>query len=222
MNYQVKTIADAEARISAGLNRLRSLARLDEDATFAISILAPAKRRTVVQLEEDGRKKRNTAGIANWNHDKGEVRIYFEPEDDNAEVEASNSEPQLDPEHSVSLAPAKSLTTEEELKQCCLSLADAEKAGKPFLALKWFRDTYLAGQAYTWASTPLDRGRVLNHAIHTGLIDTQSLTNPKNPTHPTTTLRLNRIHAKHLVGSRFNPIPLRGEPLSSMIIRDRG
>lgn len=215
MNTNTATIADAEARISRGITHLRSMSIADPDAAYAISMLAPSGRHIVVHLEEDGRKKRNTAASSEWSHGSGEMLFYWEA-DEGQDIAPAVAPSPLPP------FPAADHTAALQVKQCCLSLAEVEKLGKPFIGLKWFRDTALPQQTYEWAAMPQERFRVLNEAIAEGLIETQSLANPMNPAHPTTTLRLNREKARGIVGSRFNPIPLRGEPLSSIIIRERG
>ena len=219
MTNNTATIADAEARISRGLTRLRVLAIADPDALYAVSMLAPSGHRTVVQLEEDGRKKRNTASASNWNPKTGEMLVYFEPEEDENDLA-----PVIEPDPAPHTSPQATFgrTPDTQVRECCMALSEAEKQGKPFIGLKWFRDTALPQQSFEWAASPQERFRVLNQAIAEGLIETQSLANPMNPAHPTTTLRLNREKTRGIVGSRFNPIPLRGEPLSSMIIRERG
>ena len=219
MTTNPATIADAEARISRGLVRLRTLAIADPDAAYAISMFAPSGHRTVVQLEEDGRKKRNTAAASNWNPRTGEMLLYFEPEDEEEDA-AVVSEPEAAPQ--LPLQQFSGSIQDRQVRECSIALSEAEKQGKPFIGLKWFRDTALPQQSYAWAASPQERFRVLNQAIAEGFIETQFLANPMNPAHPTTTLVLNREKTRGIVGSRFHPIPLRGEPLSSIIIRERG
>ena len=219
---QALTIAQAEARVLRGLKQLTKYPVTDPDAAFALSVLVKADFHTVVQLEEDGRKKRNEAPFSEWSPELGELHFHFEPakSQPGAVCPVSAVEPQRAAGLSNRTSSDEAVTA--EVKECCLALAEAERQGKPFIGLKWFRDTALPQQSYEWAASPQDRFRVLNQAIAEGLIETQSLANPMNPAHPTTTLRLNREKTRGIVGSRFNPIPLRGEPLSSIIIRERG
>jgi len=80
--------------------------------------------------------------------------------------------------------------TAEELQQCSEALAQAEAEGKPFIALKWFRDTALPSYSYPWTISPTSRQRVLTKAIESGIVALDKVPNPKSPQFPTTTVRL--------------------------------
>ncbi len=98
-----------------------------------------------------------------------------------------------------------------QIQQCCEALAEAEKAGKAFIALKWFRDVHLAGRDHPWAVTPGLRQAVLAKAIEEGAILTSQIPNPKAPQHPTTTIKLNRESSyAQSVAPRYQPIRARG------------
>jgi len=120
--------------------------------------------------------------------------------------------------------PVEPLATEEQIQQCCIALAEAEKAGKAFIALKWFRDDELIAHGYAWAGSLAHRQAVLARAIDEGAVATTQIPNPKAPQHPTTTIRLNR-ESKYAqaVAPRFQPIQLRGEgpSASELLLRDR-
>jgi hypothetical protein len=119
---------------------------------------------------------------------------------------------------------ARPQVLESEIQQLCAALAEAEKAGKSFISLKWFRDNDLTDRGYTWADSIGYRQAVLTKAIEVGAILTTSIPNPKAPQHPTTTIRLNR-ESKYAqaVAPRFQPIQLRGEgpSASELLLRDR-
>jgi hypothetical protein len=111
-----------------------------------------------------------------------------------------------------------------ELQQCCEVLAESEKAGKSFIALKWFRDTALVASGHQWAESLSYRQAVVTKAIEAGALITSTIPNPKAPQYPTTTVKLNREseYAK-TVTRRFQPIrPRGGESASEIILRDRG
>ncbi len=224
------TIAEAELIIQKGLEGLRD-APLNDLIISALSFVAPEGYRIVVQLEEDGRKKRSTASISNWNHETGEIVMYFEPIGLESASASSLKAAPLQPDyvansHSVTSTALPALpqveVQDQEIKECCELLAEAEKQGRQFYAIKWFRDTFLADRELKWTSTLQDRQRVLNRAIQDGYIETRSIPNPKNPAFPTTTLQLNREKSRLLLGSRFRPIATTGELASDIIIRERG
>jgi hypothetical protein len=115
--------------------------------------------------------------------------------------------------------------SDSEIQQLCMALAEAEKAGKAFIALKWFRDNELTTHGYAWADSLSHRQAVLAKAFDVGAIQTTPIPNPKSPQHPTTTVKLNR-ESKYAqaVAPRFQPIKLRGEgpTASEILLRDRG
>jgi hypothetical protein len=111
-----------------------------------------------------------------------------------------------------------------QLNQCCEALAEAEKAGKPFIALKWFRDTALMSLGHDWTLSLAHRQAVIAEAIEVGAITTSSIPNPKAPQHATTTIKLNResSYAK-TVAPRYQPIrAVGGASASEIVLRDRG
>ena len=81
------------------------------------------------------------------------------------------------------------------VKELCAALAEAERGGHAFIALKWFRDSFLPRKAFRWNQHPDTRQTVLAEAIQRGLVMTSKIANPKTPAYPTTTIRLNRAEA---------------------------
>ena len=234
------TISDIEQTVQTGLEALRN-APLNDQITAALKFLTPPGYRPIAQLEEDGRKKRSTAAASNWNPATGEIVIYFERADTvPAAVEESNSLIEL----KSGVTSAGSMTAERaqrfasaelpvadspqvtplHIQQCCEALAEAEKAGKAFIALKWFRDNELMARGYPWADSLAYRQAVLTKAIEVGAVLTASILNPKAPQHPTTTIKLNReSEYAQAVAPRFQPIRTRGgETASEILLRDRG
>jgi len=219
------TIRDREERMERALDLLRSTSDTTPP-TQALEIVAelrmlfaPSGYRPTVQLEEEGRKKRATAAESNWRFERGEIVIFHEPINGLELVSASGAEvPPSSP--GAVVAPAVS---DEDVRQCCEALAEAEKAGKQFIGYKWFRDLALAGLQYPWASTAEGRARVLKESIDRGGIETRKIPNPKAPMHPTTTVRLvPRELSPVKIKSRFNPVPIKGESASVTLLRDRG
>jgi hypothetical protein len=229
------TISDIEQIIASALEALRP-APLSQNITSAFPYLLPSGMRLRVQLEEDGRKKRSTAAASNWNPETGEIVLYYERADPASKSNLADA-PQSGPTSS-GLAPSERAqrfanqdlqnadapeVTPLQIQQCCEALAEAEKAGKAFIALKWFRDSGLTG-GYAWADSLAHRQAVIAKAIEVGAILTAPIPNPKAPQHPTTTVKLNReSEYARTVTRRFQPIrPRGGEAASEIILRDRG
>lgn len=116
------------------------------------------------------------------------------------------------------------LVSEEQIQQLCSALAEAEKAGRAFIALKRFRDDELTMHGYSWAASLAHRQTVLARAIDLGAVATAQIPNPKAPQHPTTTVKLNRESKfAQAIPPRFQPIRAKGgASASEIIIRDRG
>ena len=208
------TINEIEEIIRAGLLALRR-APMSNTITSALNFLIPEGFTPVVQLEEEGRKKRSNSAASNWDPEKGEIVIYFEraaasraaPQTVNAAIRFASRLP-------VPVEPAE--TTAEELHQCCEALAQAQSEGKPFIALKWFRDTALPAYSYPWTISPASRQRVLTAAIESGAVELNKVANPKSPQFPTTTVSL----ARHGEPAKVEPVveeDKEGEAVEEMV-----
>ena len=216
------TISEAENSIEKSLEKLRHLP-FNEDVATGLGYFHHSGYRLVVQLEEEGRKKRSTAAAANWGPEAGEIRIFFERAQEASSSQSPSQKPlPAAPLDSKPSAVVRPLMETLEVQQCIDALAEAEKAGKAFIALKWFRDEALPLQKYPWAAEPEDRQRVLGKAIESGSVRISKIPNPKNPQFPTTTISLNRSERNAGVPSRFHPVSVRGEPVSATLLRDRG
>jgi hypothetical protein len=101
-------------------------------------------------------------------------------------------------------------------------LAAAEKSNRQFIALKWFRDDFLATVDLPWATSIQRRQRVLSQAIEMGKINAKKIPNPRTPQFPTTAISLNRSMPTPGVPPRFQPVGIRGEAASTTLLRDRG
>lgn len=240
------TISDIELSVQRGLEALRDLP-FNEQIALTMQYLVPKGYRPVIQLEEDGRKKRSNASPDSWNPETGEVVIYFErilpeltgsagtpvtkasspkPTIEIAPVEntwvAGSGSPQRAPGLEPPQASSEGPPTETEITQCCQALAEAEKAGKLFIALKWFRDDLLPTTDFNWVKSPQRRHLILTAAIDSGKITTKKRQNPKAPDFPTTVVVLNQEVQIPGVLPRFRPVPVHGEPASVTLMRDRG
>jgi len=191
------TINEIEETIRAGLEALRR-APMNDTITAALSFLIPEGFAPVVQLEEEGRKKRSNSAASNWDPERGEIVIYFERTAASSSVRAQHvAQTVSQPFGAGRIAKAQTPTepaeaTAEELRQCCEALGQAESEGKPFIALKWFRDTALPSYSYPWTISAASRQRVLTKAIESGIISLDKVPNPKSPQFPTTTVSLSR------------------------------
>ena len=207
------TIQDCEDAVEKTLSVLRNMDSSQMKTSPGMNILAPEGFRPVVELYEDGRKKRRTASANNWSPATGEIRIYFEP------VEKA-------PDSRLELATDTASNPGHALSDLINALREAENSpGRMFVALKWFRDEYLPSTGLAWTRSPDDRQAHLAKAIQDGWILTSRVPNPRAPRYPTTTIRLNRQRlpeAGQAPLNRFRPVPISGEPLSDTILRERG
>ena len=109
------------------------------------------------------------------------------------------------------------------VKELCAALAEAERGGHAFIALKWFRDSFLPRKAYRWNQHPESRQAVLAEAIQRGVVVTSKIANPKTPAYPTTTIRLNRAEAGMPdEAQRFHPVTAHGDSIADAIEEERG
>ncbi len=219
------SIPEAEEIIEEALNELAY--SQDPGLVRALRFLAPPGYQAIVELcSENGRSKRRNAAADSWSPEEDEVRIYFERTAD------SDAPPRQRPQHAAaahsddeedfedSVLPAD---MDVRLKELCSALAEAERGGHAFIALKWFRDSFLPRKAYRWNQNPESRQLVLAEAIQRGMVVTSKIANPKTPAYPTTTIRLNRAEAGiPEEAQRFQPVAVQGESLAAVIDEDRG
>jgi len=232
-----KTILEEQAEIEAALDRLPALAAQLPDALKPLVKLSPRKGlRVQVSLRKgsakESRQVKQNAPARSWVPDSGLVAIFYRPstrEEDQA-VESTVHVVQDAAAKPVETVAERPETARDPIEEIVVALARAEKDPQlGFVSLKWFRDTYLPQQGYPWAAIPDDRQRVLVNAIDRNWILTSRVANPKNPQFPVTAIKVNRPLAEvrdildREPGSRsgFNPVAMRGEPLSQTILRER-
>jgi hypothetical protein len=232
----MQTINELQFSVQAGLEALRNI-ELNSEALAAREILLPDGLTPVVELvNENGRRIRSDAASWNWNPQTHRIQISFRPlstapnspteptppEFTSAKPpEQSKASPHEDATTPVAAGVLPDPVTPQEVVECCQALASAEKSNRQFIALKWFRDDFLATVDFAWAKERQRRQRVLSQAIDLGRIDHKKIPNPKS-TFPTTTISLNRLIPTPGVAPRFQPISVRGEPVSATLLRDRG
>lgn len=221
------SIPEAEEVIETALNELGF--SQDPGLVRALRFLAPPGYQAIVELcSESGRSKRRNAPAESWSPEDDEIRIYFERTD---EAEAT---PRI--ARSARFAEHRSFEEEDEgqeamlpadmdarVKELCAALAEAERGGHAFIALKWFRDSFLPRKVFRWNQHPESRQTVLAEAIQRGLVLTSKIANPKTPAYPTTTIRLNRAEAGiPEEAQRFHPVAVQGGSLTETLEEERG
>jgi len=235
------TIPEAEEIIEEALKELGSpnkpvLAGL----VRALPFLCPPGYQAIVELCGDsGRSKRRNASAATWSPEEDEIRIYFERigedgdeyEDDDEDQPAAQFRA---PRHAAAAFADGNVADgsgslpadiDDRIKELCATLAEAERGGHAFIALKWFRDSFLPRKAFSWNQNPESRQMILAEAILRGVVLTSKIPNPKTPAYPTTTIRLNRAEAGvPEEAQRFRPVQDESSSASlvSILDDDRG
>jgi hypothetical protein len=232
------SIPEAEEIIEEALEELSF--STDPGLSRALRFLAPPGYQAIVELcGENGRSKRRNANATSWSPEEDEVRIYFERADGESDDEDDRAEVRLMPQprsraarpivaayedgnieaNTGSLPP----DIDDRIKELCATLAEAERGGHAFIALKWFRDSFLPRKAFSWNQNPESRQLILAEAILRGVVLTSKIPNPKTPAYPTTTIRLNRAEAGvPEEAQRFRPVAVQGELVSTALDDDRG
>ena len=226
------SIPDAEEIIEEALNELAF--SQDPGLVRALQFLAPPGYQAIVELcSENGRSKRRNASADSWSPEEDEVRIYFERVGDAAPAARPARAQRSAPTHA---APAHSYVEDDEepeaiapadldarVTELCTALAEAERGGHAFIALKWFRDSFLPRKSYRWNQSPDSRQTILAEAIQRGVVLTSKIANPKTPAYPTTTIRLNRAEAgMPEEAQRFHPVAVHGDSIAEAIEEERG
>jgi hypothetical protein len=220
------SVPDAEEIIEEALSELAF--SQDPGLARALRFLATPGYQAIVELcGENGRSKRRNASAESWSPEEDEVRIYFERLDDSGGAGRQSRGSRSPIEHSfdddVESDSAIPADLEARVKELCAALAEAERGGHAFIALKWFRDSFLPRKAFRWNQHPESRQAILAEAIQRGVVLTSKIANPKTPAYPTTTIRLNRNEASvPEEAQRFHPVEVQGESISEAIQEERG
>jgi hypothetical protein len=202
----------------------------DPGLARALRFLAPQGYQVIVELcSENGRSKRRSAMADSWSPEDDEVRIYFEridgeePASRSSRASRSVASRASQDEEEDEAEPLPLADLDARVKELCGALAEAERGGHAFIALKWFRDSFLPRKTFRWNHHPETRQAVLAEAIQRGAVLTSKIANPKTPAYPTTTIRLNRAEAGiPEEAQRFHPVESQGEPVAVAIDEERG
>lgn len=173
--------------------------------------------------DKDGtRKRRKDMSVDKWDPASGKIEVYFEP--------VAESLPALDSR--MSQAPTRKdpkPAPQNPLHELVRALDRTEsKPGLEFVSLKWFRDVVLSAIGPEWADADR-RHNLMREAIEKRLVLISRVPNPKSPQFPVTAIRLNRLlpETMEILGAastldpEFRPVGIRGEPLSTTILRER-
>jgi hypothetical protein len=223
------TVEELEAQVEEGLAKLRSPEYKSLESL--LKPLTPSGYRAHVSLVDTkggkARKKRRNASADNWTPESGEIRIHFE-----ADTVAHGKEmPQGKSDSDLVRISGERVqaVVSDPVADLVRALDRAEsRPGYQFVALKRFRDVDLPAEGFDWAKSDSTRQSVLRNSIDRHLILTSKVPNPKSPQFPVTAIRLNRLLpeirtylGKQYSDSEFNPISIRGEALSTTILRER-
>ena len=229
------SIPGAEELIEEALQELSY--STDPGLTSALRFLAPAGYQAIVELcSENGRSKRRNASSDSWSPEEDEIRIYFERVDGEEPAPRPSRAPRFVAAAPAPAAPVSIYDEEDDsqaavlpadmdarVKELCAALAEAERGGHAFIALKWFRDSFLPRKSYRWNQQPETRQSVLAEAIQRGVVMTSKIANPKTPAYPTTTIRLNRAEAGiPEEAARFRPVEANGNAITDALEEERG
>jgi len=150
------SIPDAEEIIEEALGELSY--SQDPGLARALRFLAPPGYQVIVELcSENGRSKRRNASADSWSPEEDEVRIYFERVDgDDPGPRSVRSSPRSSAdrhsdhrfEDEDAHDPSNPADLDGRVRELCGALAEAERGGHAFIALKWFRDSFLPRKAF--------------------------------------------------------------------------
>jgi hypothetical protein len=214
-----KTIGEVQAEFEAVLARIGEIPL--PHGLDALKTFVPPRgmiARVSLRNRETQRQIRRTADASRWNPAICEVVISYEldEESDDDSDSSANSSRTTNADPLVDLIKA-------------LDAAERDPRFREFVGIKSFRDKYLVAQGYAWALDAIRRHAVLSGAIDQGLVLRNSVPNPKDPSYPTTSVRINREHpdVKRIlaasVGDRatFKPVFVPGAALSSTVLAER-
>jgi hypothetical protein len=184
-----------------------------------------------VRLHGESRDKRRTAVFEKyWKPETDSICIRFEPIVEQSKTASRVAAQTAAPAPNELPRTQSASTASGAISDLIQALHRAEsRPGYTFVALKWFRDTALLSEGFSWAGTDSARKSVLSDAINRRLVLTNPVPNPKSPQFPVTAIRLNRLmpEVKTILGNGgetmpdFHPVQIRGENLSATILRDR-
>ena len=212
-----KTIGELQAELEAVLARIADV-QLPHGMEPLKTFIPPRGMTVRVSLRkrESERRIKRTADASRWNPATCEVVIAYELDDDADESDSSASARAVASDPTVDLVKA-------------LDAAERNPRFREFVGIKSFRDKYLVAQNYVWALDSNTRHSILHGAIDRSLVLKNSVPNPKDPSFPTTSVRLNREHpeVKRILAASaaeratFKPVVMPGIALSTTVLAER-
>ncbi len=230
-----RTIEDLQVRIEKALKCLRNAPSLPPELED-LRHLAPKglePQVSFIRSDKDRkiRKIRRNAAVDYWQPGNCQALIAYERREEDSpgsDRPAHQSDQPSERQNDTHVAD-KENSSGERIKNLIEALDQAESSPeRRFVALKWFRDTFLPGQGFSWTFDDAERNRILRLTTERGLVLTARIPNPKSPAFPTTTVRLNRGHpdfpefaSQRPEVKRFRPIRIKGRPLSQTVLEGR-
>jgi hypothetical protein len=190
-------------------------------------------------LQANGRKKRSNAGAYTWAPESEPMQFWLEPFDAAETVSTPSDlvaqEPEAPPASKVKAPQALEGVNNTNVyvhpaeAELLRVLDRAESTpGWNFVSLKKFRDEILPSANVPSIRSDVERQSVIGSAIEKRFILTGKVQNPKSSQFPVTSIRINRLMpaVQEVLGIpkrnlEFHPIHVKGEPLSSIILRER-
>jgi hypothetical protein len=214
-----RTIKDVEAQVEEKLaDALKELNLLPQGYRFSVRLHGKSKD-----------KKRNASFETSWVPDTDTIYISFERIPQSAQQPARSAVPAV----TTVTSPEPGLVESDKISDLVRALDRAEARREPSdafaLGALSRAATALPLEGFAWVSVDSERRRILSEAIDRRLILLNKIPNPKSPQFPVTTIRLNRLvpEVKAILGDRdtvsadFQPVVIRGENLSTTVLRDR-
>ncbi|MGB8887629.1 MAG: hypothetical protein WCC87_12955 [Candidatus Korobacteraceae bacterium] len=239
-------IEEVESEISKNLSSGLSL----KDSLDKVGYAVPQQRQPHVTLSDaKGRKKKRNASADNWSAESGQIVVRYEsiPQEDKHLDSQSfrgigNASQAQDRESSEQASDGKTSMHPAEMHPAEMHPAEAQlvraldraesRPGWNFVPLRKFRDEILpleSPELIPSLRTDVEQKHILQSAIDKRYVLVGKVPNPKAPQFPVTTIRLNRLipEVAAALGQRggndleFAPVEIRGEPLSTTILRER-
>ena len=213
-------IADLQRDIEESLASLHSVNLPSELRGLTHLPVGDHNPEVTIRYVNSDRKVREDASASYFDPDACAVMIRFVRLEDQLNETAGS-----DAGDSLPEGPASEFDFETATDQLIDELQAAERM-RPFVGLKWFRDSFLPERGRAWARDPRVSGAVLRRATEQRLVLTSQVPNPNQPLHPVMAIRVNRKHPRFRPeaprrATGFRPVRIKGGPISDTVLDDR-